>query len=275
LFQGFWQAGRADAVVLCLGINALFEGEEGDAMMNPHGGDRIDIRLPENQLEFVKRIRERVKDKPLIVVVTGGSTQAIPEIDSIADAVLFAWYPGEAGGTALADILFGEVNPSGRLPVTFYRSVNDLPDFEDYSMEGRTYKYFRGEPLYPFGYGLSYSEFRYNGLAADKEKYASADSIRVMFELTNISKIPGDEVVQVYMSRMNASDDDPNKILAGFRRVGLEAGQSSRIEFTIPVDRLAGWDSESDSYQVVSGTYSIQVCASSADVRLEKQIVIQ
>ena len=274
LFHGFWQADRADAVVVCIGINSLYEGEEGDAMLNPNGGDRVDIRLPDNQVEYVRLIRERMENKPLIVVITGGSAMAIPEIAEMADALLFAWYPGEQGGNALASILFGEVNPSGRLPVTFYRSNKDLPPFEDYGMEGRTYKYFRGEPLFPFGYGLSYSEFGYGKMMSDKEMYAASDTLRMTFELSN-NGLAGDEVVQLYARKMDGQEGSANRVLIAFKRVPLDPVQYATVAFSVPVDRLQEWDADNQVYHVPPGNYVIEVGSSSADVKLEKQITIQ
>ncbi|MCB2221003.1 MAG: glycoside hydrolase family 3 C-terminal domain-containing protein [Bacteroidetes bacterium] len=270
LYQGFWQAGRADAVLLCLGINSLFEGEEGDAMMNPYGGDRLDIRLPENQLEFVKRIRLKVKDKPLIAVITGGSAMAIPELDSIADAVLFAWYPGEAGGFAVADIIFGDVNPSGRLPVTFYKSVKDLPDFENYSMDGRTYRYFDGEPLYPFGYGLSYSRFEYsNARAVQKD-----DKIDIQITVKNTGEFEGDEVVQLYARKKKPEFWRPIKQMVAFKRISLKKGESQTI--TIPVDpkQLQYWDVELQEYKLEPGNYELLIGSASNDIRITTSIEI-
>lgn len=271
LFRGSWQAGRADAVVLCLGINALFEGEEGDAMMNPHGGDRVDIRLPENQLEYVKMIREKIQDKPLIVVITGGSAQAIPEIDSIADAVLFAWYPGEAGGYALADILFGEVNPSGRLPVTFYKSLVDLPDYEDYNMDGRTYRYFEGEPLYAFGYGLSYTEFSYSKLGIANIE----DGWWVQLVLKNTGEYDGDEVVQVYARHTDPKHWRPVKQLVAFRRVSLKTGEEQRLTIPVSREQLQYWDVDSQSYKVEPGDYEFFVGPSSDKAVLKRTIEIK
>lgn len=275
LFHGFWQASRADAVVVCVGINSLYEGEDGDAMLNPYGGDRMDISLPDNQLKYIKLVKEQINDKPLIVVITGGSAMAILEIDEIADAVLFAWYPGEQGGNALADIIFGDVNPSGKLPVTFYKSTDDLPPFEEYGMEGRTYKYFRQEPLYPFGYGLSYAEFLFEDLTMDKEEYSSSEKLNIAFEISNINSKAGDEVVQIYSRPVNPVEGSPNKILVGFKRVSLQSDERKRIEISVPLVRLAGWNTDLQAYKVVPGEYYIQVCSSSAQINMEKLISIK
>ena len=264
LFHGFWQAARADAVVVCIGINSLFEGEEGDAMLNPNGGDRKDIGLPHNQVKYVRMLKNKIKDKPLIVVITGGSALAIPEIDEMADAILFAWYPGEQGGNALAGILFGDVDPSGRLPVTFYRSINDLPGFENYNMDGRTYRYFKGEPLYPFGYGLSYSEFEYSGLQAD----AGNDQISLHLKIKNTGDFNGDEVVQVYARKINPQFWRPVKQLVGFKRIFLKCGEEKTISIQIDKKQLQYWDAENKHYEVEKGEYEFQVGSSSSNIKI-------
>lgn len=270
LFHGFWQASRADVVVACIGINSLYEGEEGDAMLNKHGGDRIDIALPPNQVEYIRILRERNKNKPMVVVVTGGSAIAMPEIDSLADAILFAWYPGEQGGNAVADIIFGDVNPSGRLPVTFYKSVNNLPPFEDYNMKGRTYKYFEGDALYPFGHGLSYTEFHYY----DLNTYLDNGIIVVDFSIRNAGGKDGSEVAQVYVKDLNAATDDPIRTLKGFKRIGLDRGESKSLTFEIPLEDIAYWNVDKQKFEIKPGKYSIQVGASSADIRIEKEIML-
>ncbi len=270
LFHGFWQAGRADAVVVCIGINSLYEGEEGDAMLNPFGGDRMEIELPENQIKFVRMVRERTKDKPLIVVITGGSAMAIPEIDEMADAVLFAWYPGEQGGNAIADILFGDINPSGRLPVTFYMSTDDLPPFEDYDMEGRTYKYFRDEPLYPFGFGLSYSEFEYSNLVINQEN----EKLNLRVTIKNYGDYSGEEVIQVYAAKIDPNFSQPIKKLIGFARIYLLKGEEKTIQISTDPNLLSYWDIGQQKYLIESGEYEIQVAKSSNDVRLRQIVVI-
>jgi len=267
-FHGLWQADRAEAVVLCLGINYLYEGEEGDAMLNTNGGDRLKIELPQNQVKYVKMMRERIGDKPLVVIVTGGSAMAIPEIDELADAVLFAWYPGEQGGNALADIIFGDVNPSGRLPVTFYKSKQDLPPFEDYKMEGRTYKYFRGEALYPFGYGLSYSEFEYAGL----QVYPDSEIIKINVNIRNTGDFSGEEVIQVYAKKINPTVSQPIKKLIGMKRVNLLKGETKAIELNLNPEWFKYWNVEKQEYIIEPGEYEIQVGSSSEDIRIRESI---
>ena len=271
---GFWEAGMADAVVVCIGINSLFEGEQGDAMLNPDGGDRMKIELPSNQVEYVKKMRKKIGNKPLIVVVTGGSAIALGEVARIADAILFAWYPGEEGGNAVADIIFGNVSPSGKLPVTFYKSTSDLPPFEDYNMDGRTYKYFKGEPLYPFGFGLSYSGFSYSGLKPDKNEYGNNDTITLSVSLKNEGRADGEEVIQIYAGKENPGEDDPVKLLVGFKRLFLKKGESGSIELKIPVKSFARWNSEKHEYITVPGKYFIGAAKSSADILKESEIVV-
>ena len=268
LMHGFWQASRADAVIVCIGINSLFEGEEGDVMMNPNGGDRKQIELPQNQIEYVKRMREKIGNKPLIVIVTGGSAIAMPEIDSLADALLFAWYPGEQGGNAIADILFGKENPSGRLPVTFYKSTNDLPDFEDYSMEGRTYRYFKGDPLYPFGYGLSYTKFAYSNASISQE-----DS-QITFHVTvkNSGDYNGDEVVQVYARKIDPQFWRPIKQLVAFKRVSLKKGEEKTISIPIDPKQLKYWDIAEHKYLVEPGEYEFDAGSSCRDIKVSKSM---
>src|SRR6476469_4459053 len=155
-FGGTWAAGNADITVAVIGLTPVYEGAEGDAFLAPGGGDKKDIGLPASQIAYMKALRAG-HTKPVIAVITAGSAVDVAAIAPYADAIVYAWYPGEQGGTALADILFGKVSPSGRLPVTFYSSINDLPAYDSYSMQGRTYRYFNGKVQYPFGYGLSYT----------------------------------------------------------------------------------------------------------------------
>ena len=275
LFHGYWRAGMADIIIACIGLNTLLEGEDGDAMFNPHGGDRRRIELPSNQVEYVREMRNRNANKKIIVVVTGGGAVALPEINELADAILFAWYPGEQGGNALADILFGNVNPSGKLPVTFYHSTEDLPTFEDYSMKGRTYRYFDGKPLFPFGYGLGYSEFVYDNLTMDKTVFGANESINLSFNLSNEGDRDGEEVVQVYIREVDAKKGSPQRSLIDFKRVPLVGGASQKVIFQLPVSRFVRWDADDRVYRTNAGRYLIQVGASSEDIRMEKEIFVK
>ena len=267
-FNGTWQAESADVTIACIGNSRFLEGENGDAFLNENGGDRKTLRLPENQIRFIRKLREEAGDKPLVVVITGGSAIAIPEIEPLADAILFVWYPGEQGGNAVADVLFGDYNPAGRLPVTFYKSVEDLPAFDDYNMANRTYRYFRGEPQYEFGYGLSYTQFDYSDLEIDQER----DSLFITFILTNTGEKAGDEVVQLYVTEESQRDKVPLKMLKGFQRVNLAAGEKTRIGFTLPVEELKHWDTETKTFVLEPATYEIKIGTSSEDIRLRKAL---
>jgi beta-glucosidase len=261
-YIGFWEAKMSDAVIVCLGNTRMLEGEEGDAMLNPNGGDRVDINLPQCQREYIRLMRENAPDKPIIAVVTGGSAIALQDVLESADAVLFAWYPGEQGGNALADILFGKVNPSGKLPVTFYKSVDDLPPFDDYSMKGRTYKYFEGEPLFPFGFGLSYTKFEYIGSAVPGGKLLEGSKVKSLLTIQNTGKYDGEEVVLAYISRGGKPMKkegfywpEKEKRLIGFSRVFLKAGETKTIPIEADLMDMYQWDPEKLNYFVAKGHY--------------------
>lgn len=266
-------ASEADVTIACVGITPQMEGEEGDAYLSDNNGDRKNIGLPEGQLKFLRDLHKKSEGKPLVVVVTGGSAIAMPEVDSLADAVVFAWYPGEQGGNALADILFGDVNPSGRLPITFYSSVNDLPAFEDYSMKGRTYRYFTGKPLYPFGYGLSYTTFAYADINTSKPQYKADETIQLSCTVANSGSRDGYEVVQLYVK--DSKVDGPTKSLKGIQKIFLKKGESKQVAFAVPVKDLAHWNTAKHAFAVEKGKYTLQVAVSSADAKLEKVISIK
>lgn len=230
------EARDASVTIACLGLSQLIEGEEGEAIASRHLGDRSDIALPQSQVDFLKKIRANAQK--LIVVMTGGSAIACPEVFEMADAFVFVWYPGEQGGNAVADILFGDAIPSGRLPVTFPMSVNDLPPFEDYSMKNRTYRYAEKNPLFPFGFGLSYTRFEYQDLKLDKSRITANGAVTVEATVVNTGKYKGDEVVQLYLTDVAASVPVPKYALKGFQKVSLWPGASKTIRFTITPDML-------------------------------------
>jgi beta-glucosidase len=269
IYHGLYHASSSDVVIAAIGNSRLLEGEEGDAMLSNNGGDRLDISLPKNQIEFIKKLKEVAPDKPLVVVVNGGSAIALPDITAIADALIFAWYPGEQGGNAIADIIFGNVTPSGRLPVTFYKSVKDLPAFEDYSMKNRTYRFFEGEPLFPFGHGLSYTSFDYSELNLAKNISAKQETINLEFTLKNTGDKSGEEVVQVYVKKPHQHDKMPIKSLVNFKRVSLAPGASVQVTATIDLTELSSWDVNSKQMTIVPGSYKFEIGASSADIRLK------
>ncbi len=228
-----WFAKEHDLTIAFLGLSPLLEGEEEAAIASPLDGDREDLSLPEGQLHYLRKLRESAGSKPLIVVITGGSPLALAEVHELADALLFVWYPGEQGGHAVADILFGDAVPSGRLPVTFPVSASQLPDFDNYSMEGRTYRYMKEDPMYPFGFGLSYTTFSYSDLRFSKEKICAGEDFSVYVKVKNTGKTPGDEVVQLYVSDPEVAFRNPLYSLKGIRRVYLAPGEEKDVSFTV------------------------------------------
>jgi beta-glucosidase len=258
-----WISQWADACVVVMGLSNLFEGEEGEALNNTHGGDRTDIRLPPNQIDFLKELRKGVK-KPLIVVLTGGGPIACPEVEELADAVLMAWYPGEEGGAAVADVIFGDINPSGRLPITFPKSLDQLPAFEDYAMsgsgggKGRTYRYMKEEPLWPFGFGLSYAKFEYRDLHMEPVKLTKNGIADAHFTIENTGKVAGDEVVQLYITAPSGTKDAPRASLKALRRVHLEAGAKLDVTMRIGRDMFTLVDEKGDPTWL-SGSYTIHI----------------
>ena len=222
----------ADASVLVLGISAGLEGEEMPVKVEGfRGGDRTDLSLPKPQEALLKAVV--ATGKPVVVVLLSGSALAVNWANDNVPAILQAWYPGGEGGTAVADVLFGDYNPAGRLPVTFYKSVDQLPPFTDYSMQGRTYRYFKGEPLYPFGYGLSYTNFTYSNLRFDAKSVKAGEPVKVSVDVKNAGERDGDEVVQLYLTDVAASAPVTIRSLIGFARVSLKAGEKRSVMFTI------------------------------------------
>ena len=226
----------ADVIIYVGGISPRLEGEE----MKVHtpgfsGGDRTSINLPAVQTDFLKALK--TTGKPIVFVMMTGSALAIPWEQQNIPAILNAWYGGEAAGTAVADILFGDYSPSGKLPVTFYKSDADLPPFEDYSMQNRTYRYFKGEPLYPFGFGLSYTNFNYSNLKLSKTKIKKNETVAAEVTVTNNGKMKSDEVVQLYLTHQSGQDI-PLYALKGFKRITLLPGASQKVRFTITPDMM-------------------------------------
>ncbi len=252
-------ARRSDVTVLVIGLSQQVEGEEGQEEGNPPGvlsiGDRTYLDLPGEQGELLKALH--AAGKPLVVVLVNGSAVAFNPAQ--ASAILEAWYPGQAGGTAVAEALFGEINPGGRLPVTFYRSVEQLPPFDDYRMANRTYRYFAGEPLYPFGFGLSYTTFAYHNLALGPGAIYPGQAVQVTVEVENIGSLAGDEVAQLYLQDVAASFPVPRLQLAGFKRLKLAPGERQPVAFTLVpeqmalVDNLGKWTIEPGEFRLWVG----------------------
>jgi len=222
----------ADAVIAVFGISGVFEGEEGESIASATKGDRFDLNIPANQLDYLRQLKQNC-DKPIILVLTGGSPVCTEELKSIADAILFVWYPGQEGGRAVADVIFGDVNPSGKLPITFPKSVSQLPDFKDYSMKGRTYRYMTEEPLYPFGFGLSYSKYSYSDIKLSANKIKKGETVTATTRITNTENLAGEEVVQLYLTDLKTTADAPLYSLKGFKRVSLQPGETKELSFEI------------------------------------------
>jgi beta-glucosidase len=224
-------ARRADVVVMVMGISPTIEGEEMDVNLEGfRGGDRTDISLPKPQEQLIRDVF--AVGKPVILVLMGGSSLAVNWESENIPAIVDAWYPGPEGGTAIADVLFGDYDPAGRLPVTFYRSVDQLPPFDDYKMEGRTYRYFRGEPLYPFGYGLSFARFEYSKLGV-KPSVKTGDELSVSVDVRNTGSVAGDDVPQLYITNKTATVPVPIRSLAGVTRINLKPGERRTVTFTL------------------------------------------
>ena len=251
-------AAQADVIVYVGGITAAQEGESFD---------RESIELPQEQAELVQALH--ATGKPVVLVNCSGSAMALTWEDEHLPALIQAWYPGQEGGRAVAEVLFGVVNPSGHLPVTFYRATADLPAFTDYSMKNRTYRYFTGKPLYAFGHGLSYTKFDYTNLRVIP---AGAGTLTVTVDIANLGAREGDDVVQLYATPPASSQPPEIRALCGFRRVHLKAGEKQTVTLTVPVVALRRWNVEKKTYAIPSGDWTVAAGASSADLRQTAKI---
>lgn len=249
-------AEQADAIVLVLGLSQRLEGEEMPIKVDGfEGGDRTHLKLPATQRELMKAIQKT--GKPVVLVLLNGSALAVNWAEENLDAIITAGYPGQEGGIAVADVLFGDYNPAGRLPVTYYKSVDQLPAFEEYDMTERTYKYFTGEPLYPFGYGLSYTTFEYSKFKMPK-KAKIGDSVKLSLKVTNSGKMAGEEVVQLYLKDEEASTPRPLLQLEGFERIYLEPGETKTVEFKLEPRQFSIVGAE-DKRIIEAGYFSVFV----------------
>jgi beta-glucosidase len=252
-------------VIFVGGIAPSLEGEEMPVNIEGFkGGDRTNIELPKVQRDFLKALK--AAGKQVIFVNCSGSAIALEPEMQTCDAIVQAWYPGQEGGTAVADVLFGDVNPSGKLPVTFYKRSDQLPDYEDYSMKGRTYRYFN-DALFPFGYGLSYTTFE-----VDAKTAIDGKGVDVNFTVENTGKRDGTEIVQVYI-RNTADKEGPLKTLRAFKRVDVKAGQKVNDTIRLNLESFEGWDSETNTMRFKPGTYEIFVGNSSKDEDLQRLTV--
>ena len=250
-----------DVVIFAGGISPQLEGEEM-AVSAPgfRGGDRDDIELPAIQRETIAALKKA--GKQVVLVHFSGSAMALEPETENCDAILQAWYPGQEGGSALADVLYGEAAPSGKLPITFYRNVNQLPDFEDYNMKGKTYRYFEGDPLFRFGYGLTYTEFFYGKLKSDKRTLKEGQTLYVTVPVENIGTCEGEEIVQLYIQRP-ADSEGPIQALRDYRRVKLAAGKTEMVVFELTEEDFAWFNPETNRMQPLKGNYVIRVGGSS------------
>ncbi|MDR1402532.1 MAG: glycoside hydrolase family 3 C-terminal domain-containing protein [Tannerellaceae bacterium] len=261
------KAKDADIIIFAGGISPRLEGEE--MPVDAEGfkkGDRMNIELPSVQKEMIKALKET--GKPVIYIVCTGSALALNWEEANVDAILNAWYGGQEAGTAVADILFGDYNPAGRLPITFYKSIEQLPDFLNYDMKGRTYRYMTETPLYPFGYGLSYTTFEYTNAQLSKDKIGRNESVRLTFDIANTGDRDGDEVAQIYIKNPN-DPDAPVKALKAFERVNVKAGATEQVTIELPSKSFQSFNDPKQLMEVRPGTYQIQYGGSSNDKALK------
>lgn len=260
----------ADLIIYCGGLSPRLEGEEGYMNVNADGfdeGDRTRIELPAIQVKTIETLAKT--GKPIIMVMTTGSAISTLSVESKLSALLNVWYPGGEGGTATASILFGESNPSGKLPITFYQSTEDLPDFKNYSLENRTYRHFNGTPLYPFGHGLSYTDFTYQTINIENKDKNMTASISV----TNSGKVDGEEVIQMYVSSLDSKESMPIKQLAGYKRIFIQAGETRTVTISLDQRAFEYWDITQGAFKTAAENYQISAGSSSQDIRLTQNLV--
>jgi beta-glucosidase len=246
----------SEVIIAALGTMPADEGEEGAASESECGGDRLNIEMPKKQEEFLKKLVDT--GKPVVLILTGGSPIACKWATENIPAILMVWYPGEQGGSAVADVLFGDYNPAGRLPVTFVKNLEQVPPFEDYNMAGRTYRFMTEEPLYRFGYGLSYTDFKYSNLRLNKNQIGANETIAVSVEVANTGEYDGDEVVQMYISDKESSVPVPLLHLEGFQRIHLKKGEKKQIAFQLKPEQLMVYDDNGEPF-IEPGEFLISV----------------
>jgi beta-glucosidase len=272
-------ARQADVVIMVLGLTSRLEGEEMKIAIDGfRGGDRTSIDLPAPQRHLLQTIT--ALGKPTVLVLLNGSALAVNWAHEHVPAIVEAWYPGQSGGTALADVLFGDYNPAGRLPVTFYRNVSDLPAFDEYAMAGRTYRFFTGTPLYAFGHGLSYTTFRYSKLRTGTapfgaKTFGTTDTLSIQVDVTNSGRRAGDEVVQLYVRHPSSKVSRPIRDLRGFARVTLKPGERRTVSLRVPVSSLAYWNESTHGWTLETESVALDVGASSDDIRLTTTVPIR
>lgn len=244
-------AKEANATIVTLGLTLLIEGEEGESLASPNRGDVLDMKLPESQLVLLRKISEKARGngKKVITVICAGMPLDLREVTELSDAVLYAWYPGERGGDAVADIIFGNVSPSAKLPITFPKSIEQLPPFNDYSMKGRTYKYMTEVPLYPFGFGLSYAKLEWEKPTKATATIKKDENLEFEVNIKNVGTVNAEEVVQVYLTIENKNEQLPISTLVSFKRVAINKGTSSKVSFSIPYNDFSYFNSKGEKVQ--------------------------
>jgi beta-glucosidase len=274
-------AGESDVTICVVGTTADLEGEGVDAIASAHGGDKENLKLPENQIRYIHQIIEKKKDSPLILVIASGGPISLEGIEEHCDAIVQIWYPGEQGGNAVADVLFGKVSPSGKLPVTFPKNVGQLPTYSDYSMKGRTYKYMTEEPMFPFGFGLTYSETSIKNIRLNKTKLRKKDVLEVQVDVANTGNYDIDEVVQLYVSPEDTSGGIPLRSLKSFQRISLKKGESKKVNFSIQPANLKVVNEKGDKvwrkgkYKIVVGNSSPGDLSVKLGASLPQEVMIQ
>ncbi|NND07821.1 MAG: glycoside hydrolase family 3 protein [Saprospiraceae bacterium] len=266
-----WSSGEAaasDVTFVVMGLTRHIEGEEGESISSPYFGDREDYDIPSNQLDYLRKIKGN-HGKPVVAIITGGCPMNLKDVHEIADAVLMTWYPGEEGGHAVADIIFGDRCPSGRLPITFPESLDQLPDYTDYSMKGRTYRYMTQKPMYPFGFGLSYSSFTYTDIQLAQDLISSDEQTSVRCTITNSGTVPADEVVQLYITALEASSTEPLFSLQGVQRIRIEPQSSTQVTFLITPEMLALVNDQGE-HVLEKGDFKVSIAGSVPTARAEE-----
>ena len=255
-------AEESDVTICVVGTTADLEGEGVDAIASAHEGDKVDLKLPENQIKYIHQLLEKKGDSPFVLVIASGGPVSLEGIEEHCDAILQIWYPGEQGGNAVADVLFGKVSPSGHLPVTFPINVEQLPPYENYAMTERTYKYMTTEPMYPFGFGLTYSKTAISNIHTSATKLKKNESLTVSVDVANLGDFDIEEVVQLYISPMEVNGGIPLKSLKAFKRVSLVKGAKKSVSFSIDSEKLKVIDAEGNSVWR-KGNYKISIGNSS------------
>ena len=259
-------AGSSDATIAIMGISALMEGEEGAAISSNANGDRSGIDLPKTQINYIKTLRSKAGSKPIILVLNSGSALNLSEVEPYVDAIIYAWYLGEQGGNAIAEIIFGDSNPSGKLPFTIPRSTDQLPDYKDYSMKNRTYRYIQYIPMYPFGFGLSYSPIKFSDLNFSDDIFKIGNSMTVSLQVENISDKYTEQVIQMYITQPDSNYINPKFSLKQFKRIFLGPREKKIITFLLTSQMLESFDVNGNS-KLQTGTYKITIGNSSPGIR--------